>query len=129
MDSAAEVRAEVRLGIVGIGWQINNIPSHHSNLEVFELEEARRLKAADPTVKVMLSRESEATTTLYNSSRDKMMDPATQDWWVQCGAAPCNGSWYSPAGNTPKYWFNFSNPAAADWWVAGTESRGSPGCR
>ena len=31
--------------------------------------------------------------------------------------SPCVGSWASPAGNTPKYWFNFSNPALADWWV------------
>ena len=117
MDSEDELKAEVRLGIVGIGWQLNNIPSNHSNLETFELEEAKRLKAARPGVKVMLSRESEATTTLYNSAKAKMFDPATQDWWVQCGDVPCNGTWNSPAGNTPKYFFNFSVKAAADWWV------------
>jgi hypothetical protein len=27
------------------------------------------------------------------------------------------GQWVSPAGNTPKYWFNFSNPRLVDWWV------------
>ena len=117
MESAAERSAEVRFEIVGLGWQLNNIPSNHSNLEAFELEEARRLKALRPGVKVMLARESEATTTLYNASKAKMLDPATQDWWVQCGKKPCNGTWYSPSGNTPKYFFNFSNPAAADWWV------------
>ena len=117
MDSADELRAEARFGVVGVGWQINNIPSHHSNLEVFELEEAARLKKLKPGVKVMLARESEATTTFYNKSKAKMFDPATQDWWVTCGDAPCNGSWASPAGDTPKYFFNFSNPAAANWWV------------
>jgi hypothetical protein len=117
MDSAAEEKAEVRLGVVGIGWQLNNIPSHHSNLETFEIEEAQRLKALRPGVRVMLTRESEATTTLYNSAKAKMFDPATQDWWVQCGNAPCNGTWNSPAGNTPKYFFNFTNRDAADWWV------------
>ncbi len=117
MNSAEELSAEARFGFVGVGWQINNIPSNHSNLEQYELETARQLKALRPGVRVMLARESEATTTLYNLSRAKMLDPATQDWWVQCGSKPCNGSWYSPAGNTPKYFFNFSNRAAADWWV------------
>ena len=79
MASDAELRAEVRFGIVVVGWQVNNIPSHHSNLEVFELAEARRLKALKPGVKVLLARESQATTTLYNMSKAKMFDPATQD--------------------------------------------------
>ena len=29
---------------------------------------------------------------------------------------PVEGVWGSPAGNTPKYWFNFTNAAAAAWW-------------
>eukprot|EP01046_Picozoa_sp_COSAG06_P004024 COSAG06_NODE_163_length_21566_cov_9.641070_18_plen_382_part_00 len=119
MDSTAELQAEAKLGIVGIGWQLNNIPSHHSNLEEYELQEAARLKAlrGGSSLRVMLTRESEATTTLYNSSKAKMMDPANRDWWVRCGDAPCAGKWYSPAGNTLKYWFNFSNPDATDWWL------------
>ena len=117
LDSPAELRAEVRFGVVGIGWQINNVPSHHSHLESFELETAAALKATRPGVRVMVTRESEATTTLYDGARAKMMDPKCADWWVQCGGAPCNGTWNSPAGNTPKYFFNFSNPDMADWWV------------
>ena len=46
-----------------------------------------------------------------------MFDPSTQDFWTQCTGRPCAGVWSSPAGNTPKYYINFSNPAAADWWV------------
>jgi hypothetical protein len=117
MDSDEELAAEVRLGIVGIGWQLNNVPSNHSDVEKYELEEARKLKKLRPEVKVMLTRESQATTTLYASAKAKMEDPDCQDWWVLCGDAPCKGTWYSPAGNTPKYFFNFSNPKAADWWV------------
>lgn len=48
MDNAAELMAEVRLGYVGIGWQINNIPSHFSHLETYELLEAKNLKALRP---------------------------------------------------------------------------------
>ncbi len=98
MDSAAELRAEVRFGVVGVGWQVNNIPSNHSNLETFELEEARQLKALRAGVRVMLTRESEATTTLYNAAKAKMLDPTTRDWWVQWPSSSLNttGSSWSP---------------------------------
>ena len=33
MDSEAELQGEIKLGYVGIGWQLNNIPSHYSHLE------------------------------------------------------------------------------------------------
>jgi len=105
------------MGVVGLGWQLSNIPSHHSNVEVFELEEARRLKTLRPDVKVMLTRDTEVTTVFYNMSREKMYDPNTQDFWTQCGGKPCSGKWVSPAGSTNKYYFNFSNPRFVDWWV------------
>lgn len=117
MESHKELMAESRLGVVGLGWQLSNIPSHYSNLEVYELEEARRLKSMRPDVKVMLTRETEVTTFFYNMSKEKMYNPDTQDFWTQCGGKPCKGVWGSPAGNTPKYFFNFSNPRLADWWV------------
>ena len=44
-----------------------------------------------------------------------MHDPATQDYWTQCGGRPCLGSWGSPAGTTAKYWMNYSNPAFVSW--------------
>ena len=46
-----------------------------------------------------------------------MHDPATQEYWTQCGCKPCMGTWGSPAGYTEKYWYNFSNPAAVEWWL------------
>ena len=77
MDSAEEVRAEVRLGIVGVGWQINNIPSYHSNLEVFELEEARRLKTADPTVKVNGPRSCEGQSSRCRITESQASEPSS----------------------------------------------------
>ena len=44
MDSPAELAGEVKLGYVGIGWQLDNIPSHYSNLEKYEILEAQRLQ-------------------------------------------------------------------------------------
>lgn len=73
-----------------------------------------------PQVSVL--RNTEVATVFWDTAKAKMFDPTTQDWWTQCPQkngtmAPCVGSWGSPAGNTPKYWFNFSNPDLVDWWV------------
>ena len=53
----------------------------------------------------------------WDTANQTMHDPATQSYWTQCGGKPCAGVWSSPAGNTPKYWINYSNPAAVDWWL------------
>eukprot|EP00035_Acanthoeca_spectabilis_P000868 m.76005 g.76005 ORF g.76005 m.76005 type:complete len:480 (-) comp10476_c1_seq1:158-1597(-) len=122
MDSPAELQGEIKLGYVGIGWQLNNIPSHYSHLETYEIEEAKILKNLRPDIKVSVLRNTEVATVFWDTAKAKMFDPTTQDWWTQCPQkngtmAPCVGSWGSPAGNTPKYWFNFSNPDLVDWWV------------
>eukprot|EP00041_Stephanoeca_diplocostata_P004427 m.45041 g.45041 ORF g.45041 m.45041 type:complete len:378 (-) comp15108_c0_seq6:120-1253(-) len=118
MDNKAELTAEVHLGYVGIGWQINNIPSNYSHLETYEILEAKRLKELRPDVKVSVLRNTEVATVFWDSARAKMFDPSTQDFWVMCeDGKPCAGTWGSPAGNTVKYWFNFSNPRLVDWWV------------
>lgn len=69
MNSAEEVRAEDRLGVVGIGWQINNIPSHHTHLEQFEEETARQLKAIRPDVKAMALRNTEVATVFWDAAK------------------------------------------------------------
>ena len=81
----------------------------YSNLEKYEIEEAKILKSMRPDVRVGVLRNSEVATWFWNSAKEKMNDPATQDWWTQCPdkkhpgqMAPCVGSWGSPAGNTPK---------------------------
>ena len=117
MDSPAELAREARLGYVGVGWQLNNIPSHDSHLETWELEEARRLKQLRPGVKVGVLRNTEVATVFWDSANKTMHDPATQGYWTQCGGKPCVGTWGSPAGSTPKFWFNWSNPATVQWWL------------
>jgi hypothetical protein len=104
MDSPAELAKEVKLGYVGIGWQLNNIPSHYSHLEKFEIIEAQRLKKLRPGVKVGVLRNTEVVTVFWDSANKVMHDPSTQDYWTQCGGRPCVGSWGSPAGSTAKYW-------------------------
>jgi hypothetical protein len=87
---------------VGIGWQLNNIPSHYSHLEQYEIEEAKALKAVRPDVRVSVLRNSEVATVFWDSAKAKMYDPTTQDFWTQCNGQPCKGKWDSPAGNTDK---------------------------
>ena len=117
LDSPDELAAEDRFRVVGIGWQLDNIPSHYSHLEQYEIAEATALKALRPDAKVMVLRNTEVATVFWDSAKAKMFDNTTQSWWTQCGDKPCQGVWSSPAGNTPKYFFNFSNPDLAQWWV------------
>ena len=113
MDSVGEVEAEVKLGYLGIGWQLNNIPSHYSHLEAAEIAQAKVLRAARPDVRIGVLRNTEVATVFWDTAKKVMNDPATQHYWTQCpnattgGTSPCVGTWASPAGNTPKYFFNF----------------------
>lgn len=75
MDNPTELASEARLGYVGIGWQLNNIPSNHSHLEVYEIEEARHLKAIRPDVRVSVLRNSQVGTTFWDGVRTKMVRP------------------------------------------------------
>ena len=69
MDSQAELQGEIKLGYVGIGWQLDNIPSHYSNLEKYEIEEAKILKSMRPDVRVGVLRNSEVATWFWNSTK------------------------------------------------------------
>ena len=117
MDNPHELALEQRLGYVGIGWQLNNIPSHYSHLERYERLEAARLKALRPGVRVGVLRNTEVATVFWDSAKAVMFNASTRDFWTQCDGKPCAGSWASPAGNTVKYWFDFRNPRLRDWWV------------
>ena len=117
MDSKQEMMEEVKLGYIGVGWQLNNLPSKFQHLEAFERLESQRLRALRPDVRVGVLRNTEVVTVFWDSARAVMFNNATQDYWTQCHGRPCKGTWVSPAGNTPKYYINFSNPRAADWWV------------
>jgi hypothetical protein len=117
MDDPSELHKETQLGYVGIGWQLNNKPSNFTHLESFELLEAQRLKALRPDIKIGVLRNTEVVTVFWDSARKVMFDPATQDYWTQCDGKPCAGTWRSPAGNTVKYFLNYSNPKMVDWWI------------
>ena len=91
--NASEVSQAVSLGYVGLGWQLNNIPSNYSHLELWERTEASRLKALSPDVKVGVLRNTEVAAEFWDSAREKMHDPATQDFWTMCGASPCSQLW------------------------------------
>jgi hypothetical protein len=97
--------------------KLNNKPSNFSGLEKFEVLEAQRLKALRPEIKIGVLRNTEVVTVFWDSARKVMFDPATQDYWTQCDGKPCAGSWDSPAGNTVKYFLNYSNPKMVDWWI------------
>ena len=122
-DSAAEALAESRLGLVGIGWQINNVPSHDMHLEAAELATAKQIKALRPQkkgggVRVLVSRNTEVVSTFWDSVRAAFDDPSKADYWVKNGHGKVvEAAWVSPAGNTPKRWINFTNDAAAAWWA------------
>lgn len=121
MNSMEELAAEARFGIVGIGWQLNQVPPQH--LEQYEIETARALKALRPDIKVMVSRNTEAAGYFWDSCKEKMTDPATRDFWTHCGDQPCAQDWSAPGSHnhsktlTPGYYFNYSNPRLVDWWV------------
>eukprot|EP00966_Prymnesium_polylepis_P214584 4969222-Prymnesium_polylepis.1 len=117
-DSAREVAAEARLGIVGVGWQLDSVRSNHSHLEAAELVTAAQLKLHRPAVRVLVARNSEVVSTFWDAARRAFQDATKNDYWV----CDTNGSivevpWVSPAGNTPSRWINFSNPAAEAWWA------------
>jgi len=118
MDSPRELGKEIQLGYVGIGWQLDNIPSHYSHLEKYEIEEAANLRKLRPDIRVSVLRNTEVVTVFWDSAKKAMFDPATLDYWTSCGGKPCNGSWGSPAGNTPKYWINYRCAAAVAVAVA-----------
>jgi hypothetical protein len=123
MNSAAELEAQAKFGIVGIGWQLNQA-DQPGKLSQYELQTARALKAIRPEIKVMVSRNTEAAAFFWDSCREKMQDPATVDFWTQCrGGEPCAQDWSAPGSRnhssvvTPGYYYNYSNAAMVEWWV------------
>ena len=122
LASAAELAAEVKLGIVGIGWNLNHLATSESGgLEQYEAEQAAALKAARPDVGVMVLRNTEVVSTFWTAFRDAMNDT---DIWLQSppgSGKPINEPWGTddPAsgGVTPKYFLNFSNPKTQTWWL------------
>ena len=50
----------------------------------YELETAKALKVLRPDIKVLVSRNTEAAAYFWDSCRERMTDPKTQDYFTQC---------------------------------------------
>lgn len=128
LDSAAELAAEARWGIIGIGWQLNGswVPrgpqkgNHFGrHVEVAERETAAALKSLNPKLKVLLGRNTEVAT-CYLDSVAAIWNRT--DVWLKCPnktnpAAPvsdCVADWGSFG---QKKFFDFSQPALRAWYV------------
>jgi sialidase-1 len=116
MDSPTELQAEARFGNVGVGWQIDGIPKHWAQgLEVVELAEAKRLKARRPDVRVLVSRQSEVGTKMWNTVAALVASDPTnaRKYFTSCRGKPCAVKWEA----NDSFFFNWANPALRDWWV------------
>eukprot|EP00729_Bicosta_minor_P015387 gene15387-4559_t len=81
LANPAEVVAENKLGIVGIGWNLNHLHTSVSGgLETYEAEQAKVLKAARPDVGVMVLRNTEVVSTFWTAFRNAMNDT---ELWLQ----------------------------------------------
>ena len=80
LASAEELAAEVKLGIVGIGWNLyHSQTSRTGGIEEYEIQQAKALKAERPDVGVMVLRNTEVVSTFWSSFRDAMNDT---DIWL-----------------------------------------------
>lgn len=143
MNSAAELNAEVRFGIVGVGWQMHMRGSNWSHLEQWEEATAAQLKAVDPDVKVLVTRNTQAGVSMLDSVRPQLLSPTSPTFWITeqeggagCKTGPlpgtpaavgqrCNAYWgcdqCGPGNSTTcpinggAYW-NFTDATFVEWW-------------
>ena len=126
LENQIELAAGSQVAYHGIGWEQNNIPANYTHLEEAEIAVAQALKALRPHIKVGVTRNSVVATTFWDTAKEHMLSPASNDFWLQCDGKPCTATWgldepckYSPASrcNPTSYMFNFSNPDFQDWYI------------
>lgn len=127
LDDHKELDAGTMLGYYGIGWELANIPFNYTHLEAAENATAKALKALRPDLKVGVTRNSVVATTFWDTARERMQDPASASFWLQCGATPCTAKWGldEPCPGRPhpsdcwptSYMFNWSDPGFQEWYV------------
>lgn len=115
-NNPTEVAAQSRFGIAGVGWQNNNKGSNFSHEERFEAAAAKQIKTSRPAAKVMVTRDTQVVTSFWDSARSAMTTHPEFFLRDPRSGLPVSRAWVSPAGNTPKFWLNFSNAHAAAWW-------------
>jgi len=131
VNSAAENAAEAKFGIVGLGWQLSMRHADWHHLEKFELSFATQIKALNPKAKVLVSRNSEVGTIVWDSIRPLMDTPAhaaASGLWVTNGAGEIsNRTWDCDNCGIPpqptaipygKLFFNWTSATLSDWWLA-----------
>eukprot|EP00966_Prymnesium_polylepis_P305862 7068021-Prymnesium_polylepis.1 len=94
LNSPKELAAQAKFGIVGLGWQLNMRGSNWRHLEQWEVHTAKELKAINPEVKVLVSRNSEVATVVWDAVRPLMTPPlsdANRSLWItgQGGGYSC----------------------------------------
>ena len=91
MNSEQELLAQSRFGIVGIGWQLNMRGSNWSHLEQAERTTARQLKALDPSVKVLVTRNTQAGLATLDSVRAQLENAEHTNVFIknQVGSVGC----------------------------------------
>jgi hypothetical protein len=141
LNSAKEMAAEARFGVVGLGWQLAMRATNWSHLEQTELETAAAIKAIHPSTKVLVSRNVQVGGIQWDSMRRYFLDfdraRASQLWCVgqaggkstsgqpRCAVGQlCNGSWgcpnCGPGTDSIPYGqlrFNWSSPTMREWWL------------
>ncbi len=134
LNSAAENAAEAKFGIVGLGWQLSMRDADWRHLEKFEVSFASKIKAVNPKAKVLVSRNSEVGTVVWDAIRPLLDTPAHAEasgLWVHSEIPRdhgkiSNGTWDCDNCGVPpkptaipygKLFFNWTSPKFSDWWL------------
>lgn len=131
LASPKELAAELTLGTIGIGWNLDHLHTSQDpqdpagslggGIEGLELQQAAALKQARPEVGVMVLRNTEVISVFWTAGKKAMQNP---DLWLQCppgSGKPCAEQWGTDdprsGPTTLKYFLNFSNPDTQAWWL------------
>jgi hypothetical protein len=141
LNSAQEIAAQAKFGVVGLGWQLAMRSTNWSHLEQSELETAAAIKAIRPSTKVLVSRNVQVGGIQWDSMRQYFLNfdkaRASQLWCIgQAGGKStsgqprcvvgqlCNGSWgcpnCGPGTDSIPYGqlrFNWSSLIMREWWL------------
>jgi hypothetical protein len=134
VNSAAETAAEAKFGIVGLGWQLSMRDADWHHLEKFEVSFAAEIKAVNPKAKVLVSRNSEVGTVVWDAIRpllDTPLHAEASGLWVHSEnrrnhGQIANGTWDCDNCGLPpkptaipygKLFFNWTSQKFSDWWL------------
>jgi hypothetical protein len=137
LNSAVEIAAQARFGVIGIGWQLNMFGSGFAHLEQWEALTARAIKRASPTTRVLVSRNTELGNGIWDSVRAQRSSASPQfwvrgqvnstacrvgtlcstPWWFSTDHAQCRRDDHVCSIPNGSQWFNWSHPPTQQWWL------------